>query len=100
MQVIFGLAATALLAVFAKPACSEPSQTVCIIRGGTASCYQYSGYWEAATGPETETPGTSGASLKTIVLQPSAPSGSAWVMQPQSPGGATDTPACSMGVNC
>ena len=101
MRVIFGLVAAAALAVPSQLARAEPAKTVCLIRGGPSICFPYPKYWAAATGPQTETPGTSGTSLKTIVLQPSAPSGNAWVMESQSSAGATDNaPACSLGLDC
>jgi hypothetical protein len=101
MRVFFGLLAAAMLVLLAQPALA-----VCLIRGGTVSCYDDPKYWEATILPETKAPG--GASVKAIVLrESSAQDNNAWVMTRQNSNtvpasGTTNAaaPACSLGVNC
>ena len=102
MRIISGLLAAAMLAGLAQPALA-----VCLIRGGTISCYDNPKYCEATTLPETQAP--DGASVKAVVLHESTDQhDNAWIMTRQNsnaapaPAGATTVaaPACSLGVNC
>ena len=92
MRVISGFLAAAAVAALAQPALA-----VCVNRGGANTCYDDPKYWTATIRPEQQ--GADG-SVKTIVLQPSAVSGNAWVMTPPDSDAADAAPACTLGVDC
>jgi hypothetical protein len=104
MRVISGFVAATMLV-----ALSQPAWAVCINRGGAVTCHDDPKYWQASVGPEKaeNSDADAGASVKTIVLESRDLSGNAWVMTPQSGGGAitpagadAGVPACELGVNC
>jgi len=107
MRVICGFVAAALLAALCQPAFA-----VCVYRATAKTCTDDPKDWTPATGPEkvekeTPPPAQPISSLKTIVMQPSAPTDNAWVMLPESGDGATmpvgtmtTAPACEPGMNC
>jgi hypothetical protein len=97
MRVILGFVAV-LMAVVA----SQPALAVCVIRGGATNCTgdgNYHKYPNATQKYETDTPAenpeTDG---QTAVLQPDGSTRNAWVLTPESTGGATVLNGASAGV--
>jgi hypothetical protein len=109
MRTICGFVVAAMLTALAQPAFAA-----CVYRGVAKVCHDDPKYWTPAVAADTQGPeqaapsaGAPVASLKTIVMQPSASTDNAWVMLPEGGDGASTpgivpvaVPACEPGKSC